>query len=139
VVTMKVQCFLQHHLASGLLLSRGREESTGISKPSTVETNVAQSVGSKTSLADVTQSDGSKALLADEGIIVRCGPDGELGLMKGASTGLGVVGLLLQSGHLNVKKGFRDSGRCVATEWGWAEWAAGPESCKMQGGKPDSS
>ena len=51
-----VACFLQPHLASGLsdvLGRRGREESTGTSKPSEVETNVAQIVGSKASLADV--------------------------------------------------------------------------------------
>ena len=46
-------CFLQPHLASGLLWRRGREESTGTPKPRVVETNVAQSAGSKASLADV--------------------------------------------------------------------------------------
>ena len=46
-------CFLQPHLASGLLWRRGREESTGTPKPSVVETNVAQSAGSKASLAEV--------------------------------------------------------------------------------------
>jgi hypothetical protein len=46
-------CFLQPHLASGLFWRRGREESTGTFKPSVVETNVAQSAGSKASLADV--------------------------------------------------------------------------------------
>jgi hypothetical protein len=44
---------LQPHLASGLLWRRGREESTGTPKPSVVETNVAQSAGSKASLEDV--------------------------------------------------------------------------------------
>ena len=34
-----MQCFLQPHLASGLLSRRGREESTGTSKPSVVETS----------------------------------------------------------------------------------------------------
>jgi hypothetical protein len=46
-------CFLQPHLASGLLWRRGREESTGTPTPIVVETNVAQSAGSKTSLAEV--------------------------------------------------------------------------------------
>ena len=48
-----LQCFLQPHLARGLLLRRGREVSTGTSKPSVVETYVVQSAGSKASLADV--------------------------------------------------------------------------------------
>ena len=44
-------CFLQPHLASGLLWWRGREESTGTSKPIVEEKNVSQSAGSKASLA----------------------------------------------------------------------------------------
>jgi hypothetical protein len=54
VVAVKVHldaCFLKPHLASGLLLWRGREESTGISKHIVVETKVSQSAGSKASLA----------------------------------------------------------------------------------------
>jgi hypothetical protein len=35
-----MQRFLQPHLASGLLLWRGREESTGTSKPNVVATKV---------------------------------------------------------------------------------------------------
>jgi hypothetical protein len=38
-------------MASGLFLRRGREESTGTSKPNVVETNVSQNAGSKASLA----------------------------------------------------------------------------------------
>jgi hypothetical protein len=54
VVAVKVHAvFFAAALASGLLLRRGREESTGTSKPSVVETNVVHSVGSKASLADV--------------------------------------------------------------------------------------
>ncbi len=51
VVVVKVHVvFVQPHLASGLLLRRGREQSTGTSKPSVVETNVDHSAGSKASL-----------------------------------------------------------------------------------------
>jgi hypothetical protein len=46
-----MQCFLQQHLASGLLWCLGREESEGTTKPSVVETKVAHRFGSKTSLA----------------------------------------------------------------------------------------
>jgi hypothetical protein len=53
VVAVKVQITLQPHLASGLLVRRGREESTGTSKPCVVETNVVHNAGSKASLADV--------------------------------------------------------------------------------------
>jgi len=54
VVAVKVHAvFFAAALASGLLLRRGREESTGTSKPSVVETNVVHSVVSKASLADV--------------------------------------------------------------------------------------
>jgi hypothetical protein len=45
-----MQCFLQLHLTSGLTWWRGREESTGTSKPSVVETKVAHRFGSKSSL-----------------------------------------------------------------------------------------
>jgi hypothetical protein len=44
-------CFLQPHLAIGLLWWRGREESTGTSKPIGEAKNVSQSAVSKASLA----------------------------------------------------------------------------------------
>ncbi len=56
------QCFFQPHLASGLLLRRGREESTGNSKPSVVETNVV--------VTNVVHSAGSKASFAEVGLMV---------------------------------------------------------------------
>jgi hypothetical protein len=42
---------LQPHLASGLLLWWGREESKGTTEPNVVEKKVSQSAGSKASLA----------------------------------------------------------------------------------------
>ena len=48
-----MQNFLQPHLASGLLWSRGGAARVGTSKLSVVETNVSQSDGSKASLAEV--------------------------------------------------------------------------------------
>jgi len=51
VAVKSMQCFLQPHLASGLLWWRGRQESMGTSKPSVVEKKVAHRFGSKASLA----------------------------------------------------------------------------------------
>ena len=44
---------MQPHLANRLLFRQGREESTGTSKPSVMETNVDHSSGLKAQLADV--------------------------------------------------------------------------------------
>jgi hypothetical protein len=46
-----MEYFLQSHLVSGLLWLLEREESTGTSKPSVLETKVAHRFGSKSLLA----------------------------------------------------------------------------------------
>ena len=95
--------FFAAALRSRLLLRRGREESTGTSKPNVVETNVSQSAGSKASLA----------------LVGRTVPSQESGFQN-RSRALGLsavcvfyycrtyykavpVGVLLQSVHLNAK------------------------------------
>jgi hypothetical protein len=84
-------CFLQPRLASGLLWWRGSEERTRNSKP-IVE------------VKDVSQSGWSKASVALEG---REGPEPKKGgVLPKEVAGLGVVGLLLQSIHLNAKSAF---------------------------------
>jgi hypothetical protein len=81
-----MHCFMQPHLASGLLWWRGREESAGTSKPSVVETKVAHRFG-------------SKALVGTRG---PDGPEPSKGLPIKVA-GLGVVCLFLQGVYLHAQ------------------------------------